>query len=344
MTKKFIVYMNVSEVMDRTFDVFKKSFFQQIGICMCFSVISSSVAVAAVASGVLIGAVAYASSAGLFESWGLIAAVAAAALAVAFLFSVLSSLSYAASAVVSWQIFSGRIIDLRKAFARSFKAVLRIASVVAADFIISLPVAALIIGLIYFFGATSGLAGSQLIEGLAVDAEFLSRIFIWRNLFALLAAVIAVALLVMVAYNWFVLALYCALFDGKYFFGALMQSYRLMKGDFWKVLGMRAAFMGVTYVLSYSFLSVFYIGYGFISQAASSMSETTMIVASLSAVQFFFSAILSYVLAPLNSIFSAVVYFNQKIKHDGLDLEILLNRRESAMLGEASHLHSSGAI
>lgn len=129
----------------------------------------------------------------------------------------------------------------------------------------------------------------------------------------------------------FLLAIPVAVYEDKFFFSAIRRGFSLIKEDFWSVFGLVCIWTLVYAGLSYSLTAVVDVGPGII--AAFNDNFAIALDSVLIFVQLFnilFSLAVSFVISPLNNIFSSMVYFNQRIKHEGLDISIQLEKLKEA--------------
>jgi len=185
----------------------------------------------------------------------------------------------------------------------------RIFCTLVAIVILSAPFAILV-----FFAATSGLVA------------FLLYNFPW--IFAGLI-ILFIASYVVFA-NIFSLSIAVSVCEKRTFLRAVKRSWELIKGEFWKIAGMRllwsfcvmAIWMvgGGALSLGYSVLEGF-VGAGFIGHGSS-----TIILGFAVMFVGIFSTVVFFAIIPLDGVFHACLYYNQRIKKEGLDIEIRLGR------------------
>ncbi|MDR1001298.1 MAG: hypothetical protein LBL96_10960 [Clostridiales bacterium] len=331
MATEKIGFHNAAELLDRCMVIFKKSFIQQIGMYMVCQMISSSIiTLFGFVGGVgLVSAlmatpdpIQYFSQ---FDDWYLLFIVGFVFM---YLFVLLNNFMLSAGSLLSWQVFSERRIDFGDALKRSFMALGRLATATFAQLIAISAVIAVAFALLQLFAPDLLSSASWLFNPQSWDFVLDDS----RALFAVLrlyAVIIIFALFVVVILNYFSLATSAALFDNRHFFGALAKSFMLIKGDFLRILGLRIAFFGASFLIEYSIMGLFAIitgvtagisetGYGdYMGLATASMALTYIVMLAASAI-----------VAPLQNIFTSMVFFNQKIKHEGLDIGITLEHLE----------------
>ena len=317
-------FMNAAELMDKVFDIYKRSFFPQIGLNFAVYTIGALVlylVIAAIAlAGVFTGAFAGLLSGGRLSAPAIAILCVTGAAVLMWLFLIYNNTIASATSFLSWLSYSNRPVDISYALKNTFKSFGNIITVSLAEMISGLPVIALFAFIVYVLFAGQGVFTSEY-----WNYGYYVSLFNQANVVTLLLIILSAAFVVSVIYNYFTIALPVAVFDRKHFFGALVSSYRLVKGYFWRLLGIRAAFYGVTVLVSYSFSSLTSI---LISIAAGvsfslSPSQNGLLLVSI-ILQYVIAIITAVLMMPLNGIFTSVIFFNQKIKKEGLDLSMQL--------------------
>ena len=320
--KKRFSYMNAAEVLDKVFDVYKHSFLYQVGLNFCVYTIGAVVLYI-----VILGFAITGFFIGVFASWessaarpGLIALIAAGGAVILWLGIVYSNLGTAASSILSWQSYSNRHIDFTGALKNTFKSFLHIASVSLAEMIVVIPVI-ILMGLA-FIAAFAG-------QGVFTSEYWISgnfySLFTPLNILLFVIIILSGTLIAAIAFNYFALALPIAIFDRKHFFSALINSYHLLKGDFWRILGIRIVFTGVILLINYSFSGLSGVIIGVSTTLINSFAPNLyglMVIGMI--IQYLVGFITSILIMPLTGIFTAIIFFNQKIKKEGLDLAMQL--------------------
>ena len=324
-------YMNAAEVMDTVFDIYKKSFFSQVGMNFCVYTIGFVVLylflILFTIAGIYIGSFfsgMFGAVTGGFGQPGVGAIIVAAS--VVFIWLVLIYINTVASATcfLSWLSFSGGAIRVSFALNNTFKSFGRIITVSLAQAICGAPAVLLAVLAIYALFSGQGVFTADYWLG-----EGLMSLMSPPNIFLLTLIIIAGWFAISAVYNFIALALPIAVFDRKHFFSAVVGSYRIIKGHFWLILGMRTVFFGVGLLISYSFTGLFALFQGVTGGLSGSFAIDLNGIRFVTTVLQYITVILAAVLRmPLNGIFTAVIYFNQKIKKDGLDLVMKLSELE----------------
>ncbi|MDR1560031.1 MAG: hypothetical protein LBS84_10115 [Clostridiales bacterium] len=312
-------YMNAAEVLDKVFDVYRRSLLYQIGLNFCVYTIGFAalyvILIGVVITGLFAGT-AVSLTAGV--SGTVILGVIGAAILI-WLFIIYANLCAAACGFLSWQSYSGRPIDFSAALKNTFKSFGRIAALSLAELAAGIPLALLLCAALF-----AAFADQVAFIGDWTNELFYS-LFTFRNLLLLFAIAIPVSLLGVIAYNYCALALPAAVFDRKYFFEAIISSYRLMKGDFWRILGIRVVFAGAVTLINYSLSSLSSALLGTLTALSDSFSPNQFGLMTIGVVvQYAVSFITGVLLMPLSSILTSILFFNQKIKKESLDLAMRL--------------------
>ncbi|MDR3239783.1 MAG: hypothetical protein LBT44_06815 [Clostridiales bacterium] len=323
MNEKRVLYLNAAELLDRVFELYKESFWQQLGITLSVNVIASAVFMAVLFTASFLAAL-YIPSITSFSGNGFSAEMAPLFLALillaAFLlfFIALWTVFYqSAGMIVIRQVFYHQKPDLGLALKGAFRSLPRLATLVAAGFIISIPFFGLIGASVYAW-ARFFISGGWLETA---ETILLSPTY----LFVFSAFLIFAALVSLIVYNYFTLAIPVTLFNRKYFFSAFVNSTRLIKGRFWKIAGIRVVFAGVIYYITNGLTLLFYL-------LAWMFPSAVYLAASASILQITLSMALSTLTAPLGSILTALLYFNQKVEKEGLDIDYGLALAEQQLI------------
>jgi len=148
---------------------------------------------------------------------------------------------------------------------------------------------------------------------------------------------IILSLIVFIAYlmleNIFAVTMAVATFEGRWFFGAVIRSWELIKHDFWKVLIARFLWIIATLCMFYAAFGVlilfmllnYWLMDTFGAWAIDSFEIMAMVIYSI------VSVIIGFAMFPLNGILQSVIYYNQRIKHEALDIEIMIEQAETEL-------------
>lgn len=298
--------MNSAELMDKVVDVYKKSFWVQ----MAFAAIISVVGFIAifVVTFVVTFVVIFAAMTAIFG--GFPAIIAAAALVIVLpLFLLWQAFSSSGHILLSRQAFYGYKVTLSglgvfKVFIRVFTALLAQALLIIPFIIAAIGVIFLFVRMLdfYFFMPTMFVVGF-FVALFVLGAGFL----VFSNIFSLGIAV--------------------AVFERQYFFGTIKRSWQLVKPEFWRILGVRTIWFVVGYGISFSAQGVFYLlgfSWSMISGTIPMGFMGDLFVGFITG--FVGPSLVSLAVAPLNGIMQSLIYFNRRMKSEGLDIEIRLGK------------------
>jgi len=298
--------MTAAELMDRSIYVYKKSFWPQLAFAAILGIIffmAFMVASLVAGSAILyLVAISPADSAVI----GILLIVGAILLPVYLFWSAAAS---AGHILLSRQAFYGHKVRLD--VGQVPRVAVRVFFTLIAQIIVALPFAGAIALLIY-----------TLVEG----AGSLHN--------AWLAVILGFVLVLVAAYlllaHLFSLAVAVSVFEQKTFFSALFRSWDLIKGEYWKLLGMRILWFLVSTVLAYSIQGGLSLVSMLVTLLMEMLSFSAVITTSVTLITAMITSLLSFAVAfaamPLSGVFHATLYFNQRIKKEGLDIEISLGR------------------
>jgi len=311
--------MNSAEVLDQVMEVYKKSFFKQLAVSVIFNIIFivvffiilfvSLIAMAAWFTGI-------ATQTGLGA--GSIIMIAGFMIFLLLGLSVYEALTGTGNALVTKQVFLGEHCKIGSVIKNTFKKMWIATAAAVANLIVFLPAFLVVGALIYLYITT------------------LMRFDNWMNL-SVAFTITSVIVLIVIVLAFFIIcgtitmmSLSVAIFEGKWFFGAVKRSFALARPDFWKLVGLMAVWSVVTAVASYGIESFFSISsilipYLLPQEIAFSLARIT------GSAQLVFSLALTMLLFPLSGIFFTLVYINQRIKHEGLDIELNLSALRTSM-------------
>jgi len=298
--------MNVAALMDRVFDIYKTTFLYQFAFSIVISLASSMLLFGAVFVFVIVGVIMYAAFA---NEAAIIVIVIIGLLILLPLYMAWVYLSSSGHIYISKQAFYKEKLTLP--FKETLRALLRVMSVGIAQFILMLPP---LIFLAFVFIAASFVAD------IGWD---LGQFFVLHPAFIIIASIIFG--LAFVAYlNIFALSVPVAIFEKRLFFSAVIRSFQLLQGDFWRILGLRVLWFFMVLLFSYSAQGLLMLVFGIITFIGGDMYSLIGLWTLTSIFQVYASMAVSLLIAPMEGIMSALIFFNQKIKKDGLDIEISL--------------------
>lgn len=309
--------MNAAELMDRAVHVYKKSFGKQLAFSAIFGVISYVATV--ILSFIFIFVIGMLAGFAFFSAFspilgtsvvhtgGAILATMLLLLVVVMPFVFLwYAISSAGHCVISGPVFFG--FKSKLPFKQLPRMVGRIFSALIAQAIASLP----------FIGAAVLFVASGIFEFLIVRAPW---VFVLINFVFLV--------LLMLYLNVFSLSIAVAVFEKKMFFNTLIRSWELIRGEFWKIAGIRLVWLLsviVIYTALYGVLALITIFVSLIVSTLDVSAAGVAIVSITALITLFASIAITFIVMPLDGVFVATLYFNQRIKKEGLDIEARLGR------------------
>jgi len=312
--------MNTAELLDQSVDVYKKSFLVQLA----YSAIVSVTAFVLIFVVGIIAVIIFAFFAGVFYGIGFDANMATSTIVVIAVGAVL----FFVPLLMLWQALysAGHILLAKQAFygekvrvnvEQLPKVALRVLSSFAAQ-ILLFVLMLLVLGLIFFvFAIVFGL--------LMYPAPLTAGGYFWLG-FGLVVALV-VGLGYWIFSNVFSLSVAVAIFEKRLFFGTITRSWQLVKGEFWKILAIRTLWFVATMVIYYSLYGVVNLLSVGVLFLADFFGFAGIVIAMLfNWVTIIVSFVMSFAIMPLGGIVQAVIYFNQRIKKEGLDIEERLER------------------
>jgi len=304
--------MIAAEIMDKAVDVYKSSFWRQMAWAAVFYV-------AAIIIGITLGVVSIfvvGLAVGLYAAYGVddLNVFPIIGLSLVVLWIPLLLLVQAASStghiLLAKPEFFGRKVKILEA--GLFKIFLRVLSALLAQIIFAVP---------FFI-----VAGGVILAFIASVGNF----FILESLLAFLAFVglIVVIALSYLAYSHvFSLSISVAIFEDHYFFGTIKRSWELIKTDFFRTLGIQLIWFIAIMVASSAVQGVFSILIQLATMLTGAIPGLFIVGIIVSLIGLFAVPALSTLLvAPLDGIMQATIYFNQRVKNEGFDVELRLDK------------------
>ncbi|MCL2388418.1 MAG: hypothetical protein FWC89_12865 [Defluviitaleaceae bacterium] len=303
--------MNAAELMDKVLDVYKKSFWMQIAFAAIIMVVGFVaifvvvfVLTFALIFGLGIGVVADAGE------WYYIAMILGMGLLLLPLFLLWQAFSSSGHILLSRQAFYGH--KVRLGHMGLTRVLLRVATSLLAQIILMIPFILVSVAVLYAL--------------FIIASEFL-LVHEWQFLVFTFFVIFLLSFLYLVYSHVFSLAIPVAVLEQKHFFATITRSFQLIRPDFWRVFGIRAIWFLVVFAFSSTAQGVFMIlnmGIEWLANTAGmGWMALMMITGSLS---WLITIAVSLLSAPLEHIMMALLYFNQRMKNEGLDLEIKLEK------------------
>ena len=296
--------MNVAQMMDRAVDAYKKSFWKQLAyaavVGVVFFVVVFIVAIVLVAVAV----------AGLFD--GDSVADVLVVLLVIFLPLILlwMGISSAGHILFTRQALMGHLMYLPKLKlpALAFRAL----SAIIAQALVFLPIAAF---LIYLFWTSIVFF---------VDAFFLTDFSVVGFVLILVVSTL-VAVAFLLVENIFALSVTVAMFERRLFFGSLSRSWELVRYDFFKIFATRVLWYMVGVGLALAAQGLLFLFWALMGVLVGTVSPVfSILLIPIGIISTIFPIFVSFAQMPMDGIMRAVIYFNQRIKKEGMDIELKL--------------------
>jgi len=290
--------MNAAELFDRAVDVYKKSFWKQ----MVFAAIVSLISFAAMMfAGVFLAMGLNFAASALFVGTEFVVFPVVIVLVLVPFFLLWQSFSNAGHVLLAKQAFYGHKVKVPH-YELPFVA-LRVLTVLLAQTLLILPFVVFLFLIAYllipfwerllFMPMTAFPVGSLVVFVLLIFVGF----FAFTNVFAVAVAV--------------------AIFEKIFFFSAIRRAWELIKGEFWKILGVRIMWYLVILAVSSAIQGVFLLAnelwfvFSGTVRAGFPMYGPGVLFGVLAAVAPIFT---SLAVAPMDGILQTVIYFNQRIK------------------------------
>lgn len=299
--------MNAATLMDRVFDLYKNTFKIQIAFSLIIGIISSALMMIL---GILmvLGMVIVAELTGDIDIVVIIIIILLGILPLALSWMYLSASGHI---LISKQAFYGEPVELP--LRDAVRAFGRVISAAVAYILLSAPWLILLAFII--FSTYTGYGG------------VFNFLYMVHPLVLLLIG-LAYSVLYVIYSNLFALSVPVAIFERRIFFATVTRSFQLIKGDFWRILGLRLLWMFLVFLFSYSAQGLAMAVFGIAVAIEGNIAGFGAFWAAdaLMSAQLFVSLLVGVLVGPMEGIMTALIYFNQKIKKDGLDIEIGISR------------------
>lgn len=313
--------MSLSEVLDRSINTLRKNLKNIVLFNLVYSIISGVIAFIFIIIGILTAAftsILAPSSVGVVISTSLIILIIAT-----FVMSVKIGIIK-----ISAQQYTGENISVQNALTSSLVSLPKIFAILLLASIAFSPVLfvfwKLIIWVIesvdlYLFGF-----GMEIVEWMSVIIIPLLMLFI-------------VLFVVMLYYTVFSFSFQVAAIEKKGPIASIKRSFILVKNNFWKMFGYNLIFILTVMGIRYSLQSLVGLILGIIYLVGKLFSinqDYNILLASLYGVLSWPINILTWlIVSPIGGIMSTLLYFNQRFKKEGLDMELKLKVLENTMKG-----------
>jgi len=317
MDSREISIMTYTDVMDESFNIHKKNIGASALYLFIFYIISMISSFILIFLGVLsFGFMIFNFYSGSLRDYldkdmslGSIIAFTLVIILILFLFFLFKSIKEAGIIDIASKGFLNKRVKFEKAIGQAFKKIPSILSVIIAYGVIFVPIIFGFVFLLFILGLTDNI----------------NQFNIW---------IILLGLGFFMLYGYlttiYMFSIHAAVIEKLYFFKALKRSRMLVKGQFWKLLGINILFSITISAITYSIYSIIGIAAGliYIILKAININEDTM-TALIMAGNFLripIQIIFSLFISPLTGIFLTVLYYNQRFKKDGYDIELRLEK------------------
>jgi hypothetical protein len=322
-----VTVMSLAQILDKAVDIHRKNLKSIAIFKLAYSLIAVGIilgAAIAIAIIVSLGSLAFfkTSSTTLITS-GITLIVILSIIFVIFVSSVVALdsvgiMEFARNGLEDKKILSGYALSF------VFKNILKVTGIIASGLLLFLPIAAFWVGIGWFFYRF-------LSKGILLN---IVRFNFANSPVLGIIAVCVFMLLIICSTSWYmtihIFSIHAVVFQNKTFFKGLSESRRLVKNNFWKILGCNILFSLCVIAIYYSFDSFVVIIGAFIllilkffniSKDIFIFLQTFWLIASwpVRILQQFF-------VAPLYMLSISLLYFNQRFKKDGYDLKLRLEK------------------
>jgi hypothetical protein len=302
--------MNAAELLDRVFDIYKKSFAKQLAYAAVVSVAASMVAgfiIFGVSFTVIFMSLLTSETIGVFAIFIIVGVTV-------FMVLVWQAAASAGAIYISRQAFTGSPIFFP--MSNLFRMIVRTVCALLATVVVAVPYLLAAGGILYTyfrfaFDLYSTYPVVYVVFGVILTLFVLVGFFVYMHVFSLAIAV--------------------AVFENVWFTQTLRRSYDLIKNDFWRLFGVRLIWWLIIFTIVMCTQGLM----GLLPAVAGIFAAgNTLSVPFLILLQMFtglVSIVISFVMGPLEGIFTAVVYFNQRIRYEGFDMEIAIEGLYNAL-------------
>jgi hypothetical protein len=287
--------VNAAELLDRIFDVYKKSFWKQLSYAALVGVAAFVLVLAVVGAGIANALLQWNFS---YQTQNIPSVIFITAAFVLLLVLFWQGAASAGAIVLSRQAFLGEPIKLQ---ARGFPAIIgRALSAVIAQIVIAVPYLAVSGGLLfaYFYFIP------------VISELWLLRVYYIFSALLLFAAVAGFFMYMHV----FSLAIAVAVNERVLFFNAARRSLLLIKGDFWRLFGIRVMGWAIIFVLSLAAQAVLTLLPSFVGLLTAGIPGAMPLLLLLQFAVGLGGIFVSFAISPMDGILTAVLYLNQRGK------------------------------
>ncbi|ERI91580.1 hypothetical protein HMPREF1982_03089 [Clostridiales bacterium oral taxon 876 str. F0540] len=311
--------MNLSEIMDKSIDILRK----HVKSIALFTVGYGIIAFLLILGLVIVSAIVLAIGSFIFSSArNIVGAVIIISIIAVLGASFMVSL-YSGTIKIASQEYCGETVFAHDAIKISFKSIFKVFVIILSAAVMFIPAG----GLIYlvgkkFFGSFDR---AFLMMG-ALDGRIIFMV-IYSIIFGL-----AVVFIVSAYAAWFSFALHALIVEKKGPFASIKRSFKLVRKDYWKVFGSSVLFNLVVYAIRASVESLIALiasGVYMLGKILNiSQDYTTFLTSVYTYINWPLNLIFWMVVTPIAAIMLTMLYFNQRFKKEGFDLELRLKEIE----------------
>lgn len=313
--------MSLSEVLDRSINTLRKNLKNIILFNLVYSVISGIIAFILIIIGIITAAfttILSPSSVGVVISTSLIILIIAT-----FVISIKVGIIK-----ISAQQYTGEKISVQNALTSSLISLPKIFVILLLASIVFSPVIFVFWKLIIWMMESVDL----------YLFEFGIEIVKWMSIIIIPLLMILISLfIVLIYYTLFSFSFQVATIEKKGPLASIKRSFILVKKNFWKMVGYNLIFILTVMGIRYSLQSLVGLILGIIYLVGKLFSinqDYNILLASLYGVLSWPINILTWlIVSPIGGIMSTLLYFNQRFKKEGLDIELKLKVLENTMKG-----------
>lgn len=323
--------MNKTEILDRSFKIFKDNIFAIVIFNIAYGIIFTVLGIiVALMGGLSLVGAASNFSGGLDAIGDSFSSMGSEIVIIIFFGFIFISL-YLAKSVGIISIVSNSYLGKKgrvdEAIKVSIKSIPRLMSIIIAAAIYAIPIGIII----YIWGMF--ITEARIMNNIVMGEYF-------STLFTFLFVLLNVVMIFLILYSYITMvrfSIQIGILEKKSFIKAVNKSFALIKGEFWKIFGMSIVVLLIGSVLEIS-LSAFFVQLGLLNGLITKFtmgSESLGDSLFLQGYQQVFSSIfMSIFIAPVSDIIFTLMYYNQRFKKEGYDIELRLKALQSGFKGE----------
>lgn len=318
--------MNLAEIMDRSIEILKK----YVTTIIMFSIGYGVIIFVGIFIFVLIGVIFIAVSMAILKNTAFIVVMVSILSFIVIAFTLTANIGIIK--ITSQEFFEERIYA-SSAVGASFKSIIKIFGITLIGLLLFLPAVGVFSLPVYFIHKISG-SSPRASENPAIIIIAVIIIIIY----------IVAAISVIIAYiTMFSFSLQALVIEKKGVIASVKSSFRLVRHDFWKIYGCIVLFGITTYAIRYSIMSFWALVVSLLFMILKifnvQQSYTTFLSLALTYSNWPISLISWCIISPIGTIMVSLLYFNQRFKKEGYDMELRLKKIQKS--GERDGLNDS---